>query len=367
MPQHLPSSHSFTVEKTTLPNGVRVLSEFVPTVESFALGVWVDTGSRDETDSTIGIAHFIEHLAFRRTARHSSRQIAAEFESLGAYTNAFTAKEQTCFYVRALKPHFRKTLALLAEITLTPAFHPADIEKERTVIIEEIKSYDDEPEELIFDAGEQGIGGTLDLVRRHECRGAGRAHPLTLRFQARRAQPVAAKTQGIDPGQSGRAGAKTVVRTKKSTVRRGTVVMLRRQGQAAAPVSRAVVGIQTGLLQTALRRLPVGGRAIGVVVAGIAPAAAGAQADVVLRRQCVLQRQVPRLVVVGVSIGVGAGKLGGVDRREAVGPVVRQPGGQSGRANLPGCLHGNFAGGARPDFGGDGDRRLARRLPHRPW
>lgn len=163
MPQHLPSSHSFTVEKTTLPNGVRVLSEFVPTVESFALGVWVDTGSRDESDSTIGIAHFIEHLAFRRTARHSSRQIAAEFESLGAYTNAFTAKEQTCFYVRALKPHFRKTLALLAEITLTPAFHPADIEKERTVIIEEIKSYDDEPEELIFDAGEQQLFGNHPL------------------------------------------------------------------------------------------------------------------------------------------------------------------------------------------------------------
>ncbi len=176
MPSRVPTSNNYisTIEKTVLPNGVRVLSEFVPTVESFALGVWVDVGSRDETPDTVGIAHFIEHLAFRRTAKRSSRSIAAEFESLGAYTNAFTAKEQTCFYVRALKPHFRKTLSLLAEITLQPALHPADIEKERTVIIEEIKSYDDEPEEVIFDCGEKSlfahhplgnpIAGTVETV-----------------------------------------------------------------------------------------------------------------------------------------------------------------------------------------------------------
>mgnify|MGYP000853163071 CR=1 FL=1 len=151
------SNYSSTIKKTILTNGVRVLSEYVPTVESFALGVWIDVGSRDETPDTVGIAHFIEHLAFRRTAKRSSRNIAAEFESLGAYTNAFTSKEQTCFYVRALKPHFKRTLSLLAEITLQPAFHPADIEKERTVIIEEIKSYDDEPEEVIFDCGEKSL------------------------------------------------------------------------------------------------------------------------------------------------------------------------------------------------------------------
>ena len=121
------SNYSSTIKKTILTNGVRVLSEYVPTVESFALGVWIDVGSRDETPDTVGIAHLIEHLAFRRTAKRSSRNIAAEFESLGAYTNAFTSKEQTCFYVRALKPHFKRTLSLLAEITLQPAFHPADI------------------------------------------------------------------------------------------------------------------------------------------------------------------------------------------------------------------------------------------------
>ncbi|MBI3260692.1 MAG: insulinase family protein [Ignavibacteriae bacterium] len=158
MPSRSPASnYSSTIEKTVLPNGVRILSEFVPTVESFALGVWIDVGSRDETKDAVGIAHFIEHLAFRRTVKRSSRNIAAEFESLGAYTNAFTSKEQTCFYVRALKPHFRRTLSLLAEITLQPAFHHADIEKERTVIIEEIKSYDDEPEEVIFDCGEKSL------------------------------------------------------------------------------------------------------------------------------------------------------------------------------------------------------------------
>lgn len=158
MPSRLKiSPYISTIEKTVLGNGIRVLSEYVPTVESFALGVWIDVGSRDETPDTIGIAHFIEHLAFRRTTKRSSRSIAAEFESLGAYTNAFTSKEQTCFYVRALKQHFRKTLSLLAEITLQPAFHLGDIEKERAVIIEEIKSYEDEPEEVIFDCGENSL------------------------------------------------------------------------------------------------------------------------------------------------------------------------------------------------------------------
>ena len=175
MPSRLKTSPDIsTIEKTVLSNGVRVLSEYVPTVESFALGVWIDVGSRDEPNDSIGIAHFIEHLAFRRTTKRSSRSIAAEFESLGAYTNAFTSKEQTCFYVRALKQHFRKSLSLLAEITLQPAFHHGDIEKERAVIIEEIKSYDDEPEEVIFDCGENllfknhqlgnPIAGTVESV-----------------------------------------------------------------------------------------------------------------------------------------------------------------------------------------------------------
>ena len=146
-----------SVEFIRLPNGLRVISEYVPTVESFALGVWVNAGSRDERPETAGTAHFIEHLIFRRSERRSARAIAAAFEDMGAYSNAFTTKEHTCFYVRALRGHFRKCAALLAEITLQPAFHPADVEKERDVILEEIKSYDDEPEEQIFDELERRL------------------------------------------------------------------------------------------------------------------------------------------------------------------------------------------------------------------
>ncbi len=129
----------------------------MPYVESFALGVWINAGSRDEANTYAGTAHFIEHLIFRRTLRRSSRAIAAAFENIGAYTNAFTTKEHTCFYVRALRGHFRKCSALLSEIVLQPAFHPIDIEKERDIIAEEIKGYDDEPEEQIFDETEQQL------------------------------------------------------------------------------------------------------------------------------------------------------------------------------------------------------------------
>jgi predicted Zn-dependent peptidase len=148
---------------TTLDNGLKIMVEEVPTVESFALGIWVKTGTRDEPNELAGLAHFIEHMTFRRTATRSSRQIASQFESVGAYTNAFTTKEHTCFYVRALKQHFKKTLRLLADVMLHPAFHPADFEKEKLIILEEIKSYEDEPEELIIDFSDRQLFGSHPL------------------------------------------------------------------------------------------------------------------------------------------------------------------------------------------------------------
>lgn len=137
--------------KTVLSNGVRVLTEEVPHVQSFALGIWVNTGSRDEIPSQHGIAHFIEHLVFRGTEKRTARQIANYVESVGGYVNAFTTKEHTCFYVRALSKHFNKVCALLADAVLHSLFRAQDVEKERAIILEEMKSYDDEPEEVIFD------------------------------------------------------------------------------------------------------------------------------------------------------------------------------------------------------------------------
>jgi predicted Zn-dependent peptidase len=144
---------------TTLSNGLKILTEEVPSVKSFALGVWVNVGTRDEDISQAGIAHFVEHMVFRGSSTRSSRQIATQFESFGGYVNAFTSKEQTCYYVRALSAHLSRSMELLADVVLSPAFRQKDVIKERAVIIEEIKSYDDEPEELIMDIGEQALFG----------------------------------------------------------------------------------------------------------------------------------------------------------------------------------------------------------------
>lgn len=140
-----------------------MLTEEVPTVQSFALGIWVDSGTRDEDTEHAGIAHFVEHAVFRRSATRSSKQIAAEFEQVGAYINAFTSKEQTCYYVRALTPHLAHTTRLLADVVMNPAFRESEVEKERSVILEEIKSYDDEPEELVMDMGERLLFGRHQL------------------------------------------------------------------------------------------------------------------------------------------------------------------------------------------------------------
>lgn len=153
-----------TYTKSVLPNGVRILTEEVPHVQSFALGIWVDVGSRDEKPAQQGIAHFIEHLVFRGTEKRSARQIANYVESVGGYVNAFTTKEHTCFYVRALSKHFTKVCALLADAVLHSLFRPQDVEKERAIILEEMKSYDDEPEELIFDYLDKVMFGSHSLA-----------------------------------------------------------------------------------------------------------------------------------------------------------------------------------------------------------
>jgi predicted Zn-dependent peptidase len=137
--------------KTVFENGLTIVSEFVSEIRSFAAGVCVNAGSKDDYSEKEGIAHFMEHSAFRRTKNRTSKQIANEFEALGAYSNAFTTKELTCFYVRALQKHFAKTFELLADITLNTIFVENEIEKEKLIIVEEIKSYEDDPEEYVCD------------------------------------------------------------------------------------------------------------------------------------------------------------------------------------------------------------------------
>jgi predicted Zn-dependent peptidase len=139
-----------TYNKTKLDNGLIVASEFVANVRSFAAGVCVNVGSRND-DEKKGIAHFMEHCAFRRTTTRNSKQIAHGFENIGAYSNAWTTKDTTCYYVRASEHNFDKSFELLADISQNTRFVEREIDKEKNIIIEEIRSYLDDPEEYIFD------------------------------------------------------------------------------------------------------------------------------------------------------------------------------------------------------------------------
>jgi predicted Zn-dependent peptidase len=152
-------SPKYNIKETQLENGLTIISEKIDGAGTFALGITSKVGTRHENGFNPGIAHFMEHAVFRNSVKKNSRQIASQFESVGAYTNAFTTHEFTCFYVRAMKKHFKKTFNLLSEIVLQTDFKYHEIEKERNIIIEEIKSYQDDPEESIIEHGDRLIFG----------------------------------------------------------------------------------------------------------------------------------------------------------------------------------------------------------------
>jgi predicted Zn-dependent peptidase len=137
--------------KSALPNGVRLVTETMPHVRSVAVGIWVETGSRAEPEPLGGISHLIEHLVFKGTANRSAEQIARAIDSVGGQMDAFTAKEHTCFYVSVLDEHLPLAVGLLADILRRPLFAPADIEKEKAVVLQEIKMVEDTPDDLIHD------------------------------------------------------------------------------------------------------------------------------------------------------------------------------------------------------------------------
>ncbi|MBQ1820900.1 MAG: insulinase family protein [Clostridia bacterium] len=149
------------IEQTQLQNGTRVLMERMESVRSVALGVWVNAGSVFETDREAGISHFIEHMLFKGTERRSASDIAAEMDAIGANLNAFTAKECTCFHVKALDEDLEKAVDMLSDIVLFSTLDPEQMEREKGVVIEEIAMTEDSPEDIVFDrAGEQLFCGT---------------------------------------------------------------------------------------------------------------------------------------------------------------------------------------------------------------
>jgi predicted Zn-dependent peptidase len=137
--------------KSVLPNGIRLVTERIPHVRSVAVGVWVDTGSRYEATDRRGISHFIEHLVFKGTESRSAEEIAKAVDSVGGQMDAFTTKEHTCFYVTVLDEHLPLAADLLSDILLHPLFAADDVEREKTVVLQEFRMVEDTPDDIIHD------------------------------------------------------------------------------------------------------------------------------------------------------------------------------------------------------------------------
>jgi len=153
-----------TAKVTELESGIRVVTEVVPSVRSVALGLWVRTGSRDETPAQAGVSHFLEHLLFKGTKRYSAIEIAEIFDGLGASVNAATGKESTNLYARFLDTHTEEAFELLAEMLLGPTY--PEIDSEREVVLEEIAMYEDEPQDKVHDVLDRAVFGGHPLGRR---------------------------------------------------------------------------------------------------------------------------------------------------------------------------------------------------------
>ncbi|HEV3152544.1 MAG TPA: pitrilysin family protein [Candidatus Baltobacteraceae bacterium] len=137
--------------KTTLRNGVRVITEAMPAFRSASIGIWADVGSASEAPEKRGISHLVEHMLFKGTGRRTARQIAEEMDGIGGNLNAFTDKETTCYYAKVMDQHLPLAVDVLTDMFLNSRFDPEELAKEQKVVLEEIKMYDDSPDELIHD------------------------------------------------------------------------------------------------------------------------------------------------------------------------------------------------------------------------
>lgn len=161
--------------ETTLPNGIRVIGQRLPHFRSVSMGVWVGTGSVKERPGEAGVSHYIEHMLFKGTEKRSAQAIAAEMDGIGAQLNAFTSKECTCFYAKSMDVHLEKTADVLSDMVFHSAFDPAEMEKEKGVVCEEILMVEDTPEDVAMELlssayfGESPLGkpilGTEESVR----------------------------------------------------------------------------------------------------------------------------------------------------------------------------------------------------------
>jgi predicted Zn-dependent peptidase len=139
------------IVRDVLPNGLRILTERMPHVRSVSIGVWLARGSRHEPQARSGIAHFVEHMLFKGTATRSAEDIAQTIDSIGGQMDAFTAKEYASYYIKVLDEHLPLAVDVLSDIVMRPAFSREDIEREKKVVLEEIKMVEDTPDDLVHE------------------------------------------------------------------------------------------------------------------------------------------------------------------------------------------------------------------------
>ena len=153
------------VRRTVLPGGLRVVTEQMPGVRSAAIGVWVGVGSRDERGSLLGASHFLEHLLFKGTRTRSALEISAPLEAVGGEVNAFTSKEYSCYHARVLDADLPLAVEILADMVTSSSIASADVESERTVILEEIAMNDDDPDDVVHNLVAQRLWSSSPLGR----------------------------------------------------------------------------------------------------------------------------------------------------------------------------------------------------------
>ena len=149
----------------TLPSGIKVVTEEIPTIESASVGIWIGAGSRNENREECGIAHFLEHMAFKGTKKRSALQIAESIENVGGFINAYTSKEITCYYAKVLKENVPLAVDILSDIISNSVYESDEIEREKGVIIQEIGQTRDTPDEFIFELLQQVAFSDTELGR----------------------------------------------------------------------------------------------------------------------------------------------------------------------------------------------------------
>lgn len=152
--------------KTELANKLKIITEEIPHVRSISCGIWIKGGSVQEEKAESGITHFVEHMMFKGTKKRTARDIADEIESVGGFLNAGTGKEYICIFSRILSAHIDRAVEVMADIILNSTYSEIEVEKEKNVILEEIKMYEDNPQELIYDLFYQTAFSQYRLGRR---------------------------------------------------------------------------------------------------------------------------------------------------------------------------------------------------------